>query len=402
MKIELRKTNELIPYERNQKKHDERQIRNVANSIKRFGWQQPIVIDGKGVVVIGHCRLLAAQMLGLDEVPVTVADGLTEDEIRELRIADNKTNESEWDWEKLKIDVCELKFDGFDFNFDEFVLDDDGESASAVEDDFDVDEPVEPRSKPGDVYQLGNHRLMCGDSTNADDVNKLMGGQKADIAFTSPPYGVADSAKIRDHYVKGAERDKSFYDGYDDDSDQWMNLIEKSYANMADHSEQQFINIQMLADNKRDLIRFVSEHGDRLADIVMWDKQKAPPQMQKNILNNEYEFIFVFGKDGCPRTIEHGAFHGNMSNIIRIPVGINDYADVHRAVFPVALPAEILAMNSNAKSVMDLFGGTGTTMIAAEQIGVSCYMMELMPKYVDLIIARWEQFTGKKAELISE
>ena len=118
MNIVMRKTEDLIPYERNQKKHDEKQIANVANSIKRFGWQQPIVIDKKDVIVIGHCRLLAAQKLGLDEVPCTVADGLTEDEIRELRIADNKTNESAWDFERLEEDRAELSFDGFDFGFD--------------------------------------------------------------------------------------------------------------------------------------------------------------------------------------------------------------------------------------------------------------------------------------------
>ena len=117
MNIVWQSPDELIPYERNQKKHDEKQIRNVANSIKRFGWKQPIVVDGKGVVIIGHCRLLAAQKLGLDQVPVVVADDLTEDEVRELRIADNKTNESEWDVDFLKDDLQELSFDGFDFDF---------------------------------------------------------------------------------------------------------------------------------------------------------------------------------------------------------------------------------------------------------------------------------------------
>lgn len=123
MQIEMRKTVQLIPYERNQKKHDEKQIRNVANSIKRFGWQQPIVVDRKGVVVIGHCRLLAAKMLQMPEVPVTVADELTEDEIRELRIVDNKTNESPWDFTQLDIDVAELDFEGFDLGFQSQEID---------------------------------------------------------------------------------------------------------------------------------------------------------------------------------------------------------------------------------------------------------------------------------------
>lgn len=399
MKIETRETDALIPYGRNQKKHDEKQVQNVANSIKRFGWTQPIVVDKKGVVVIGHCRLLAAKKLGMAEVPVVVADDLSEDEIRELRIADNKTNESGWDYEALKIDLDELKFEGFDFDWGGFEAESEEKAEALEDDDFESEPPEKPKAKPGDIYALGKHRLMCGDSANAEDVRKLMGGGKADIAFTSPPYGAADSSKIRQHYKKGKDWEKSFYNEYDDKKTEWKELLDKAFANMRKHADMQFLNIQMLADNKRMLAAFVAENAKNLVDVMVWDKTKAPPQMQCGILNNQFEFIFIFGKEEASRTIEYGSFHGTESNLFQIATGQNEYADIHRAVFPVALPEHILRMNDKAKSVLDLFGGTGTTIIAAEQAGKQCYMMELDPKYVDVIIARWEKFTGQKAEL---
>lgn len=185
MEIVLRRVDELIPYAKNTKLHDKKQIANVANSIKRFGWQQPIVIDDAGVVVIGHCRLLAAKKLGMREVPCTVAGGLTPEEIRELRIADNKTNESPWDVETLAAELEGLSFDGFDLDFGI------GEKErEVIEDEYDKAPPKEPESRNGQVWVLGRHRLMVGDSTKYEDVHKLMGGKEADMLLTDPPYNV--------------------------------------------------------------------------------------------------------------------------------------------------------------------------------------------------------------------
>lgn len=163
----------LKPYELNSKKHDKEQINNVAESIKQFGWQQPIVVDKYYVIIIGHCRFEAAKQLKLETVPCIVADNLTEEQVKKLRVIDNKTNESDWDFDLLKQDICDLNFDGFeiDWGIPE-------EKAIGSDDDFDIDAavPEEPTAQRGDVYQLGNHRLMCGDSTNPEDVRKLMGG----------------------------------------------------------------------------------------------------------------------------------------------------------------------------------------------------------------------------------
>lgn len=266
------------------------------------------------------------------------------------------------------------------------------------EDDFDPDAHYETKVKAGEVWQLGEHRLMCGDSTDADAVAKLMNGERADIAFTSPPYGVNDGS-LREHKVAGqsSHADDNFYLEHDDNMSTWPDLIEKTWQNMNDNSDQQFINIQMLRDNKRELVRWCARHADNLCDILIWDKNRAAPQMRPNIVNNTFEFIYVFGEKDATRVLKYGNFRGNVSAIVRVDVGQNEYADIHKAVFPVALPAEILNINGNAKSVLDLFGGTGTTMIAAEQLGRKCFMMELDPHYCTVIIARWEKLTGQKA-----
>jgi DNA modification methylase len=266
------------------------------------------------------------------------------------------------------------------------------------EDDFDPDAHYETKVKAGEVWQLGEHRLMCGDSTDPECFAKLMNGERADIAFTSPPYGVNDGS-IRKHQEKGKSdhEAKNFYLEHDDNQSTWPQLVEETWQRMHENSDQQFINIQMLADNKRELVKWCARHADNLCDILIWDKGHAAPQMQPNIVSNNYENIYVFGDDKCSRTLKHGNFHGTFGAIIRVGVGQNEYADVHKAVFPVALPGEILKINGNAKSVLDCFGGTGTTMIAAEQMGRKCYMMELDPHYCTIIIARWEKLTGQKA-----
>ena len=224
------------------------------------------------------------------------------------------------------------------------------------------------------------------------------GGQLADLALTSPPYGAGESARIRDHYEPGADLPTSFYANFDDTIDGWDGLIRAAFSAMQQTTRAQFINIQMLAANKRDLMRFVADNVDTLVDVIVWDKTKAPPQMVRNILNNQFEFVFIFGAGS--RSIPFGNFHGNVSNVLEIPTGVNEFADVHRAVFPVALPFELLKIAADAETVLDPFGGTGTTMIACEQLGRKCRMLEIDPHYCDVIIDRWESFTGKKAVLL--
>lgn len=205
MNIIEREVDKLIPYSRNAKKHDETQISNVAESIKQFGFVQPVVVDKNGVIVIGHCRTLAAKKLGMKTVPCVMVDELTDEQVRALRIIDNKTNESPWDMELLSDELADIDLSGFDFDFgidlpEESKEDEDKE---IVEDEApEVDEDAEPIAKLGDIWQLGRHRLMCGDSTSIDAVEKLMGGQMADMVFTDPPYGYNYQSNMREKSKK--------------------------------------------------------------------------------------------------------------------------------------------------------------------------------------------------------
>ena len=186
MQVVNRRTAALIPYAKNAKKHDKRQINNVAESIKQYGFVQPIVVDRDGVIVIGHCRALAAKKLGVEEVPCVCVDDLTPEQVNALRLVVNKSNESDWDFDLLADELPGLDLSAFDFDWglrDE--LDD-----SVVEDDYDPVLPAEPKSRHGDIYQLGSHRLMCGDSTSLTDVQKLVGGAQMDLLLTDPPYNV--------------------------------------------------------------------------------------------------------------------------------------------------------------------------------------------------------------------
>ena len=396
----------LKPYKRNPRKND-KAVEYVANSIRQFGFKVPIVIDENYEIVCGHTRWKAAKVIGLESVPCIMADDLNEDQIRAFRLADNKTAEmADWDFDLLEMEFNDIDPELFDMSDFGFFQDDeeteDKAPTEVTEDDFDETAVIEAVCKRGQVWKLGEHRLMCGDSTSAEDVARLMNGEKADIAFTSPPYGESESAKLRDHYVKGANKRQSLYKDHADTIGEWRTLIDGAFENMRHWTCVQFVNIQMLADNKRDLISFLSNNVSHLCDVIIWDKQKAPPQMASNILNNEFEFIFIFADENATRSIPFSEFHGNMNNVIRLSVGQNEFADVHRAVFPIALPAEIIKIASKAETVLDLFGGTGTTLMACEQLDRRCFMMEISEHYCDVIIRRWENLTGQKAELLEE
>ena len=402
MEIINRKVNDLIPYDKNPRKNDEA-VKYVKASIEQFGFKVPIVIDADGVIVAGHTRVKAAKELGMEEVPCIVADDLTPEQIKAYRLADNMTaSKSEWDVELLNTELLDLEanFDMADFGFEIYPP-----TGEVTDDDFDADAVadaiVEPVTKLGDIWTLGRHRLMCGDSTDRATVDRLMDGAKADISFTSPPYGLDKSSKLRAHYEPNAEQIKSLYLEHDDNANDWEDLIDGALTNMTEHSLSQFVNIQMLANNKTSIIRLINKWVDRFVDVIVWDKGKAPPQMQECVLNNRFEFIFIFDSESNTRRLRYGDFHGNEQNIIQISVGSNEYSDIHKAVFPVELPTAIIKMNGKCKSVLDLFGGTGTTLIACEQMNRDCYTMELSPTYCDVIIKRWESLTGQKAVLLN-
>lgn len=378
------KVSDLKPYEKNAKAHPKKQVQQIAASIKEFGFNQPIVVDKNNVVIVGHGRLEAAKALGLTEVPVVQVD-LTEEQAKSYRLADNKLNESEWDMklvvEELKgLSAPMLELTGFD---KDLIIEPDDK------DDVVPDVPEEPTAKLGDIYQLGNHRVMCGDSTKIEDVEKLMDGKKADMAFTSPPYN-GDT-----HLDYGKGENKKLYENNTDKwtSDEYISFCHIVLSNFFEVTEGfVFWNVMYNAKSRYDYIKVIYPFVDKLWETIVWKKTGMP---LSNGLTRNFEFIYCF-KNGARKHVSKQfkteSNHWDISNI-----GAQDKTN-HRACFPVALPQKGIEVGSNGEElVLDLFLGSGSTLIAAEKTGRICYGMELDPKYVDVIIKRWEEYTGKTA-----
>lgn len=410
--------NLLKPYELNAKKHDKKQIENVAESIKQFGWRQPIVVDKDYVIIIGHCRYEAAKVLKLKVVPCNIASDLSEDQVKKLRLIDNKTNESEWDYGLLAEELGSMDLSAFDFDWQ---LPKEEEEKEAFEDNFDFDNaiPEEPKAKYGDIYQLGNHRLMCGDSTIAMDVMKLMDDRECDLVVTDPPYNMnyqgagntADSDRkekkiLNDNLSEGDFRKvlvAAFLNCYD--------AMREGASFYSFYKEMgNGIFIQCLRESgitfKQELIwvknHFVlggSKYQNMYEPILMGCKDKINIWNGKRKQSSVIEDIDFMSQDELKDLVKemHEFIH---SDIIRENKQLKN--DLHPTMKPIRLLVKLIQNSSNRDNiVVDLFGGSGSTLIACEQIDRVCYMMELEPKYVDVIIERWETFTGKKAVKIA-
>ncbi len=395
MDVVNRPVGELIPYEKNAKKHDRRQIANVAESIRQYGFVQPVVVDRDGVIVIGHCRVLAAKKLGMAEVPCVSVEDLTPEQVNALRIEDNKANESPWDLGLLAEELPELDLSGFEFDLPKSVsfLASPGE---VVEDETpEADEDAEPIAKSGDIWRLGRHKLMCGDSTDKATVEMLMDGKKADIEFTSPPYNAGASEKLSGN----THTTDSKYLSNNDDLDNYDELLFKSTENGILFSKYAIINIQMLAGNKLVFCDYLHKFKEQLCDIAIWRKTTTAPAMAERVMNSQFEFVLFFSQENNSRAVGTNNFRGTVSNVFDCsPQRKNEFSNIHAATFSVEFVSNYINNFSNKNDcVLDLFGGTGTTLIACEQLDRTCYMMELDPKYCDVIIRRWENFTGGKA-----
>lgn len=396
MKIEYLPVASLHPYERNAKQHPPEQVEHIANSIREFGFRQPLVVDAENVVVIGHGRLMAAEKLGLDTVPVVRADDLSEAQIKALRLADNKTNESGWEFDALERELDELSvdFDMSDFGFED-ISGEATEPGEVTEDDFDESEPVEPRAKLGDIYQLGRHRLMCGDSTNLADVDALMDGAGVDMIYTDPPYGMnldTDFSSMKNHLDSAQEKGfvggKKYEQGIVDDFTPEM--LDTVFAIKA---AEVFL---WGADYYAELLP-----GRNDGSWIVWDKRANG----NDDIAEDYQSDKMYGScfELCWSKKRH------KRDIARVKwAGVfgteqePDKKRFHPTQKPVGLSRWFIdRFSTEGQTILDLFGGSGSTLIACEQAGRKCYMMELDPHYVDVIIARWEQFTGQKAVLLN-
>ena len=366
----------------------------LTQSIKDFPQMldiRPIVVNDDMIVLGGNMRLKACKEAGLKEVPVIKVNDLTEEQQREFIIKDN-VGFGEWDWDLLanEWDTDLLEDWGLELDFN--PVDDDN---AGLTDEDDVPEVTEnPVSKVGDIWLLGEHRVMCGDSTNGGDVALLMNGEKADICFTSPPYN-AGSLEIR-----GNKSTEKKYNSFEDNqtSEDYFNFLYKNLVCMMEVSNEVFYNIGLVQNNKNTIFQIITEFGDKFKDIIYWKKNTVAPHIQKGIVNNLVEFIICFG-DGKRKFLNPQFSQGSYWNVIEgSNASSNDYSDIHKATFPVYLPENIIDNFSNKNSiVIDCFLGSGTTLIAAEKKNRKCYGMELDEKYCDVIVKRWQEYTGKKA-----
>ena len=388
MNIVYKKVDEIIPYEKNPRINDGA-VDAVAKSIQEFGWQQPIVVDKDLVVIVGHTRLKAAEQLGLTEVPCIIADNLTPEQVQAYRIADNKTGEiAEWDYTLLPMELKDLQNADFDLSvlgFDTDELDkllngDSGDALTEGETEPDAVPEVseEPISKRGEIYQLGKHRLLCGDATKAEDVARLMGEENAKLWLTDPPYNVA---------YEGSNGMTIENDNMEDT--QFRAFLRDAFQCVHDRMEPGASFYIFHADSEGYNFRGACHDiGLKVRQCLIWKKNALVLGRQ------DYQWLHeptLYGwKDGAAH-----AWYNDRSQTTVMEYNKPKHNDVHPTMKPVEMLVYLIKNSSRRGDiVIDTFGGSGSTLIACEQTGRLCRTMELDPKYCDVIRRRWAEFTA--------
>jgi DNA modification methylase len=384
MQIQQIPLEQLIPYVNNSRTHSDEQVAQIAASIKEFGFNNPVLVDKDNGIIAGHGRVQAARRLGLTEVPCVRLEHLTETQRKAYIIADNRLAlNAGWDNELLTIELNDLLADNFALELLGFdpaelkdLLDPVEPTEGLTDEDAVPEAPEEPKTKPGDIYQLGRHRLMCGDSTSIDAVEKLMDGSLADLVFTDPPYGVD---------YKGIHNDSK--DGLED-------LLRGAFGNYFAVSKSGAAIYCFHSDRCADVFHKVFREFFHFSSMIIWAKNSLTLS-QTDYQSQHEPCLYGWMNNGS---------HSWYSDRKQTSVWRFDKEKVegHTTPKPVALVEK--AVQNSSKSgdiVLDLFGGSGSTMIAAEKQGRCARLMELDPKYCDVIVKRWEDFTGKKAELLN-
>ena len=374
------KVADIKPYPKNTKKHPAEQISNIAKSIEKYGFIQPIVLDKNNEIVIGHGRILASKKLKMQEVPCVYAENLSEEDIKALRIIDNKLNESEWDADFLKEELADIDLSDFDLDFDDVLAEDETEEKSEIVED-EAPEEVETRAKLGDLWKLGNHRLICGDSTDITVIDRLMDGVKADMVFCDAPYGY--------NYQSNRRTKSKKFDVLEND-DKILDFIPAIWGAMKDNCPvYEFCGWQSL----KQWLEYFENTSLDLKNVIIWKKNTWSMGDLKGAYAGQYEVILYLNKG---RVELNGSRDTDIWEFDREP------PKIHPTMKPIELIAYALSKSSKKDDVvLDCFGGSGSTLIACGQTGRKCYTCELDPHYVDVIIQRWENLTGQKAELLN-
>jgi DNA modification methylase len=425
MEIELRNIDDIRPYEKNPRVNDQA-VEAVAASLREYGFRQPIVIDADGVIIVGHTRWKAAKKLGLSKVPVHVAKDLKPEQVKAYRIADNQTNTlADWDYELLPIELKDLQaadynLDLLGFSADELakILDPDGTQGLTDPDDVPAP-PDEAITRPGDLWVLGNHRLLCGDSSKAQDVDRLLDGATIHLVNTDPPYNVGVASRSNNAIAATGDRpigqqgmDMAIR-GRTHATDKKLRAKDRPLVNDFISDEEfarllraWFGNITRVLEPGRGFYIWggysniwnypnaLKESELYFSQMIIWVKEH-PVLTRKDFMGN-HEWCFYGWKEGAAHK-----FYGpaNITDVWSVKK-VNPQLMIHLTEKPVELAVRAIQYSSlQGENVLDLFGGSGSTLIAAEQTGCRGLLMEIDPLYCDVIVQRWEQFTGRKAEL---
>jgi len=430
MNIVKRKLTDIRPYEQNPRLNDAA-VDAVAASLKEFGWRQPIVVDGDGVIIVGHTRWKAAQKLGLEWAPVHVATDLTEAQIKAYRIADNQTADiAEWDYDLLPLELADLQGMNFDLDLLGFAEDElakllNPDLKGGLTDPDDVPEPPDdPITRPGDLWVLGDHRLLCGDSSSAADVDRLLDGASIHLVNTDPPYNVKVEPRSNNAIASGNSSFKGTHHQKFDlqrhpekakGTHKKMRAKDRPLANDVVTDEQfdqllaaWFGNIARVLQpgrafyiwggyancaNYPPVLRACELY---FSQAIIWVKEH-PVLTRKDFMGN-HEWCFYGWRQGAAHQ-----WHGpNNATDVWSVKKINPQSMVHLTEKPVELAVRAIKYSSRVgENVLDLFGGSGSTLIGCEQTSRRAFLMELDQAYCDVIVQRWEQFTGRKAERIA-
>ena len=397
-RIEWRDPSTLTPYSNNAKTHPTEQIDKIAASIAAYGFDQPIVVDADGVIIKGHGRREASLRLGLTKVPVLVRTDLSVAEIKAARLADNRTAQSPWDEEMLRLELAALQEEGFDLDLTGFDLEEierlleasSDESGGLTDDDAAPEPPAEPVTKPGDLWLLGNHRLLCGDATVLADVERVLGGVLADMTWSDPPYGVnyANSAKDK---LRGKHRpilNDNLGEGFGPFLyDACVNILTVTKG---------AVYLCMSSSELHTLQKAFADAGGRWSTFVIWAKNTFT--LGRADYQRQYEPILYGWKKGADH---YWCGARNQGDVWFVNKPVKN--DLHPTMKPVELIERALRNSSKSRDiVLDPFGGSGSTLIACEKLSRQGRLIELDPKYVDVIIQRWQSYCGESAKLESD
>jgi DNA modification methylase len=393
LQIHYRPVESLIPYARNAKQHTDTQVAQIAASIREFGWGAPILVDGKNNVIAGHGRLLAARKLGMSEVPVVPMDHLTDIQRRALILADNKIGENaSWEDELLGLELAELQSSGFDLGITGFSPDEwDALIAGDTDNDGLTDEDQVPEvtenpiSRAGDVWLLGEHKVLCGDATKAEDYKALLGDELVDMTFTDPPYNVnyANTAKDK---MRGKNR-PILNDNMGDGFGAFLLAACQNILNVTKGA----VYIAMSSSELDTLQSAFRAAGGKWSTFVIWAKNTFT--MGRADYQRQYEPILYGWRDGADHYWCGARDQGDVWQIKKPHKN-----DLHPTMKPVELVERAVRNSSKTRDlILDPFGGSGSSLIACEKSGRRARLIELDPKYVDVIVKRWQDFTGAEA-----